>query len=80
MVTDEKIRILAYSIWEQEGCPQGKDVEHYLRAKKIIEQQEALAAIELAPLPPVVELPSPKPLSSLPPAHKKNIRNQHKKK
>lgn len=36
-VTEEQIKQLAYSIWEREGRPDGKDVEHYFRAKAILE-------------------------------------------
>ena len=42
MATEEQIRQLAYFIWEQEGCPEGKRLEHYYRAKQILEEQEAL--------------------------------------
>jgi hypothetical protein len=81
MATEEKIRKLAYSIWEQEGRPEGKAVEHYLRAKKIIEQTEAQYVIELPPPLPVVELaPPPRPIHFPPPTHERNIRNRHKKK
>jgi hypothetical protein len=80
MTTDEKIRNLAYSLWEQEGRPEGKDMEHYLKAKQIIEQQEFPPVVELAPPSPVVELLPPKPIHSQPPIHERNIRNQHKKK
>jgi hypothetical protein len=41
MPTEEQIRQLAHSLWEQEGRPEGKDREHYLTAKGILEQQEA---------------------------------------
>jgi len=37
MATEEQIRALAHSIWEQEGCPEGKHEEHYYRAKQILE-------------------------------------------
>jgi hypothetical protein len=81
MATDEKIRNLAYGIWEQEGRPEGKDVAHYLRAKKIVEQQETLRVIELAPSSPVVELAlPPKPIHLPRSTHKRNIRDQHMKK
>lgn len=36
-VTEEEIKQLAYTIWEREGRPHGKDVEHYFRAKAILE-------------------------------------------
>jgi hypothetical protein len=79
MATDEEIRKLAYSIWEQEGCPEGKDVEHYLRAKKIIETKEAGPAIELAPPARVSELPPPKSVYSLPPVSKKKMTQPKRK-
>jgi hypothetical protein len=40
MPTEEQIRQLAHSLWEQEGRPDGRDREHYLTAKGILEQQE----------------------------------------
>jgi hypothetical protein len=36
MATDERIKELAYSIWEEDGHPEGKDVEYYFRAKQIL--------------------------------------------
>jgi Protein of unknown function (DUF2934) len=30
---ERAIRERAYSIWEEEGCPQGKDLDHWLRAE-----------------------------------------------
>lgn len=41
MPTEEQIRDLAYRIWEQEGKPEGKHLEHYFRARQILEDQEA---------------------------------------
>ena len=35
---DEHIKKLAYDIWEKEDRPEGKDVEHYYRAEKIMEK------------------------------------------
>jgi hypothetical protein len=36
MATDERIKELVYSIWEEEGHPEGKYVEYYFRAKQIL--------------------------------------------
>ena len=81
MVTDEDIKKLAFTIWEEEGGPNGKDVEHYLRAKKIVEEREANRIIELAPMPPVVELAEPGKNIPLPPSpRKRSIRSRTKKK
>jgi hypothetical protein len=30
---DEWCRVAAYFLWEQDGCPDGKDVEHWNNAK-----------------------------------------------
>lgn len=32
-------------LWDQEGRPQGKDVEHYYRAKHMLEKREADAIV-----------------------------------
>ncbi len=80
MSTEEEIKKLAYSIWEKEGRPQGRDVEHYFKAQKIIESPELPPVIELPPPVPFVELPPPKPVQSLSPPVKKKMRNQKKKK
>ena len=81
MATEEQIRALAYSIWEEEGHPEGKDLEHYLHAKKILEDQAAKKVIELGPPPPVAELASPPKQIHLPQQRsKQSIRGRHKKK
>lgn len=41
MISEEQIKARAYAIWKQEGCPDGKDIEHYFRAKQILEEEEA---------------------------------------
>jgi len=42
MATEEQIKKLAYLIWENEGHPEGKHMEHYMRAKQILEEKETL--------------------------------------
>jgi hypothetical protein len=44
MPTEEQIKELAYQMWEQEGRPEGRDVEHYFAAKQMLEEQEAAQA------------------------------------
>jgi hypothetical protein len=81
MATDEQIRAEAYNIWDEEGRPDGKDVEHYLRAKKILEDQEAIRIMELAPVPPTIQLAQPPKNIPRPAApSKRSIRSRHKKK
>lgn len=29
----DKVSQLAYQIWQEEGCPEGQDMEHWLRAE-----------------------------------------------
>jgi hypothetical protein len=36
---EDQIKKLAYNIWEQEGRPEGQDIEDYFRAEKILSQQ-----------------------------------------
>ena len=35
---DEEIRQVAYKLWQEEGCPDGYEVQHWLRAKMIWEE------------------------------------------
>ena len=38
-VTEEHVKKLAYSIWEQEGRPKGKAVEHYYQAENMLTEE-----------------------------------------
>ncbi|KPK47008.1 MAG: hypothetical protein AMJ77_04475 [Dehalococcoidia bacterium SM23_28_2] len=40
MPTEEQIKKLAHSLWEQEGRPEGRDMQHYLAAREILQQRE----------------------------------------
>ncbi len=40
MEREDEIRLIAYSIWEQEGCPHGRDSEHWFRAISIWEEKQ----------------------------------------
>ena len=53
MATEEKIRVLAYALWEQEGRLEGKDVEYYFRAKQMLEDREAASPPAKESVPPV---------------------------
>ena len=35
MNRDEEIRQAAYKLWQEEGCPDGYDVQHWLKAETI---------------------------------------------
>ena len=36
---EDEIRLIAYQIWEDEGCPDGVHVEHWIRAESIWREQ-----------------------------------------
>ena len=40
MPTKEKIEEMAYLLWEKEGRPLGRDVNHYLEAERILRRME----------------------------------------
>jgi hypothetical protein len=31
---DERVRVLAYELWERAGCPDGQDLEYWLEAER----------------------------------------------
>ena len=74
MATEEQIKELAYAIWEQEGRPEGKHVEHYFRAKQILEEQQETCVIELAPSPPIMVQLAP----SQPSKHRRSSRHKQR--
>jgi Protein of unknown function (DUF2934) len=41
---DEAVRVLAHKLWEDEGCPDGRADDHWLRALSMIDSIEAPAA------------------------------------
>ncbi len=45
MGREDEVRLIAYSIWEQEGCLDGKDCEHWYRAEFIWEGQQKKKAV-----------------------------------
>ena len=41
---EEQIKGLAYAIWEREGRPAGRDMEHYFRAERILSVQGVIGS------------------------------------
>jgi hypothetical protein len=85
MAKKDEIRLIAYNIWEQEGCINGKDCEHWFRAEAIWEEQEKSNRKNTtnkseSPIPSVLITPPPNQTKLLSPPAKKSIRSQHKKK
>ena len=81
MATEEQIKELAYAIWEKDGRPEGKHVDHYFRAKQILEEQEASRLIQLAPPATLVALAPPLPIVSMtskPSKHRKYTRRKER--
>ena len=40
MGREDEIKLIAYSLWEEEGCIDGHDCEHWFRAEAVWEQQQ----------------------------------------
>ncbi len=40
MAREDEVRLIAYAIWEEQGCLDGHDCEHWFRAETIWEQQQ----------------------------------------
>ena len=36
---DEEIRQLAYRLWQEAGCPNGSDLQHWLRAQELWQEE-----------------------------------------
>jgi hypothetical protein len=62
LAREERIRLIAYALWEEEGRPHGRDLEHWQKATQLVEAEasgdpdwlqraEPAAAIEAVPAP-----------------------------
>jgi hypothetical protein len=43
MHQEEEIRLIAYHIWREHGCPDGRDCEFWFKAEAIKEEQDKKA-------------------------------------
>ena len=67
MAKEDEIRLIAYNIWEEEGCCDGQDVDHWLRAEVIWEERKADKTAAKAP-----KARAAKPATKAKPARKKS--------
>ncbi|HXY74024.1 MAG TPA: DUF2934 domain-containing protein [Dehalococcoidales bacterium] len=51
MGREDEIRLIAYKIWEDEGCQNGRDCEHWLRAETIWELNQKKDVPEVKSIP-----------------------------
>ena len=49
MGKEDEIRLIAYSIWEQEGCQDGHDCEHWIRAEGIWVKKQKQGTVSVGP-------------------------------
>lgn len=85
MTTERQVNELAYAIWEEDDRPEGKDIEHYFRAKQILEERQVSFLTELTPSPiststrrPAPPKLAPPPVVDVPPGQYKYRRHTHR--
>ena len=49
--TTEEIRAAAHYLWEQDGRPEGRDLEHWLKAEALLRQNRGPIKAETMPQP-----------------------------
>jgi hypothetical protein len=59
MAREDEVKLIAYRLWEEDGCCHGRDVAHWLRAEMVWQEQnkepevkQAPVAARAKPLPP----------------------------
>jgi hypothetical protein len=40
MAREDEIRLIAYDIWQEDGCPNGRDCEHWIKAEALWEEKQ----------------------------------------
>lgn len=61
MNVEEQIRQRAHEIWESEGCPEGRDVEHWQQARSEVEPFQEEGDPLAGSVESSVAIPMPKP-------------------
>lgn len=64
MAREDEVRLIAYHIWEEQGCPNGRDCEHWYVAETIWEERQKPAASKKKAEPakaPAASQKSPRP-------------------
>ena len=41
MERENEIKLIAYQIWEEEGCCEGRDMDHWIKAEVVWKQKQA---------------------------------------
>ncbi len=77
MAREDEIKLIAYGLWEEDGCCHGRDVEHWIRAEMIWEEQNKTRAA--ATRPPVAQK-SPAQSEKTPAKQTKPVRGAKRKK
>jgi hypothetical protein len=47
MDREKEIRLMAYSIWEEDDCCDGHELEHWLKAERIWQEQKSSRVNEI---------------------------------
>jgi hypothetical protein len=50
-LTEKDVSVRAYQLWEQAGCPEGRDKEFYFQAEKELTGEQALGLPAARPAP-----------------------------
>lgn len=73
----EKIRIIAYQLWERDGCPAGKDDEYWHAAVKLL-SDEVHAGLDDVPLA-IEPTPTTRKTTAAKPVKQATVRPARKK-
>jgi hypothetical protein len=66
----EEIKLIAYQIWEEQGCQHGHDIEHWLKAELVWQERQKAVKPEQAASEPDANLASAGPSRNNPPTKK----------
>jgi len=68
---EEEIRLIAYQIWEDEGCQEGFHLEHWIRAESTWQEQHGQATIPASSKPAAPRASGKKKRARTHPRHSK---------
>ncbi len=60
MQHEDEVRLVAYQIWEEEGSPRGRELEHWFKAEAVCHERQGQTQHVAGDLTSRTHLPTPK--------------------
>jgi hypothetical protein len=57
---EDEVRLIAYQIWEEQSCPEGRELEHWFKAEAVWQERQGQIQHTAKHQPSRTDLPAPR--------------------